>query len=259
LKKRSKKLLRRCRGLITSTRQEIKVFWFFFSKKNILLLWKLKKLRVLAFDLDGTLTDSVPDIAASVNRTLAARGFPALSEPDVAAMVGDGLLPLIQRAFAAVGSVPDESAAREYLADYESQVAVDTKLYPGVSDALAQLRADGWTLAVCTNKPERAARLLLDALGVADNFAAIGGGDSFAAHKPDPLHLRSTIEAAGGTTDRALMVGDHHNDVRAAKGCGVPAIFAGWGYGRPGMEQGAAAIARDLPSLVKIAEDLLPA
>jgi len=216
-------------------------------------------MRLLAFDLDGTLTDSVPDIAAAVNRTLAARGFAALSEPDIAAMVGDGLLPLIQRAFAAVGAVPDKEAADEYLADYESQVAVDTRLYPGVPEALDQLRADGWTLAVCTNKPERAARLLLEALGVADKFAAIGGGDSFAAHKPDPLHLLSTIKAAGGSTGRALMVGDHHNDVRAATGCGVRAIFAGWGYGRPGMEQGAVAVAKDLPALVQIAEELLPA
>jgi phosphoglycolate phosphatase len=216
-------------------------------------------MRVLAFDLDGTLTDSVPDIAAAVNRTLAARGLPPLPDADVALMVGDGLQPLINRAFAAVGAVPDADAGREYLADYESKVAVDTRLYPGVQDALDALRADGWTLAVCTNKPERAARLLLDALGVSDRFAAIGGGDSFSAHKPDPLHLRGTIEAAGGSTERALMVGDHSNDVRAATGCGVKAIFAGWGYGRPGMEQGAAAIAKDLPALVTLAGELLPA
>jgi phosphoglycolate phosphatase len=215
--------------------------------------------RTLAFDLDGTLTDSVPDIAAAVNRTLAARGLPPLPEPDVAAMVGDGLQPLINRAFAAVGAVPDASAGADYLADYESRVAEATRLYPGVVEALDALRADGWTLAVCTNKPERAARLLLGALGVADRFAAIGGGDSFTAHKPDPRHLVGTIEAAGGSTSRALMVGDHHNDMRAAAGCGVRSIFAGWGYGRPGMEEGAAATARDLPEFVEIAGRLLPA
>jgi phosphoglycolate phosphatase len=215
--------------------------------------------RVLAFDLDGTLTDSVPDIAAAVNRTLAKRGLPALSRDYVAAMVGDGLMPLIERAFAAAGGVPDASAGRDYLEDYESQVAVDTRLYPGVAEALDTLRGQGWALAVCTNKPERAARLLLAALGVADRFAAIGGADSFAAHKPDPLHLSSTVAAAGGTLDRALMVGDHTNDMLAARGCGVRAIFAGWGYGRPGMEEGAVAVARDLPALVSIAQGLLPA
>ncbi len=216
-------------------------------------------MRVLVFDLDGTLTDSVPDIAAAVNRTLAARGLPALPDKDVAAMVGDGLHPLIKRAFAAVGAEPDENAATEYLADYESQVAVDTRLYPGVEAALDELHADGWKLAVCTNKPERAARLLLSALGVADRFAAIGGGDSFSAHKPDPIHLRGTIKRAGCHPANALMVGDHANDVNAALGCGVRAIFAGWGYGRPGMEQGAVAVAKDLPMLVGLARELLPA
>ena len=216
-------------------------------------------MRTLAFDLDGTLTDSVPDIAAAVNRMLAARGLPSLEEPAVAAMVGDGLQPLIDRAFAAVGAQPDQGAGADYLADYESRVAEATRLYPGVEAALDQLRADGWTLAVCTNKPERAARLLLGALGIADRFAAVGGCDSFAAHKPDPRHLAGTIEAAGGTTERALMVGDHTNDVLAAKGCGVRTIFAGWGYGRPGMERGAAAVARDLPEFVAIAGQLLPA
>lgn len=216
-------------------------------------------MRTLVFDLDGTLTDSVPDIAAAVNRTLAARGLPTLAEPDVAAMVGDGLQPLIDRAFKAAGGVPDANAGADYLADYESRVAEDTRLYPGVADALDKLRADGWTLAVCTNKPERAARLLLEALGVADRFAAVGGGDSFAAHKPDPRHLAGTIRAAGGEPTRALMVGDHSNDVRAASGCGVQAVFAGWGYGRPGMEEGAAAVARDLPEFVEIAGRLMPA
>jgi phosphoglycolate phosphatase len=215
--------------------------------------------RTIVFDLDGTLTDSVPDIAGAVNRMLAARGLGPLSEPAVAAMVGDGLNPLIERAFAAVGAVPDEHAGREYLTDYENNVADGTRLYPGVPETLDALSAQGWTLAVCTNKPARAAHLLLGALGVDSKFAAIGGGDSFVAHKPDPRHLLGTIEAAGGTPTRALMVGDHHNDMRAAAGCGVRAIFAGWGYGRPGMEEGAAAKAAAFAELVTIAEELLPA
>jgi phosphoglycolate phosphatase len=212
---------------------------------------------LLVFDLDGTLVDSVPDIAAAVNRMLAARGLAPLPHPTVAAMVGDGLHPLIQRAFAYHGGTPDPAAAHDYLSDYESNVAVDTRLFDGIPEALDALEQAGWRLAVCTNKPERAARLLLDALGIAARFHAIGGGDSFAAHKPDPRHLQGTIAAAGGDPSRALMVGDHTNDVLAAQGSGVRAIFAGWGYGRPGMEQGAAAIAPTPASLPAIAGGLL--
>ncbi len=214
-------------------------------------------MRTLVFDLDGTLVDSAPDIAAAVNRMMGKRGFPALPTEAVAAMVGDGVKPLMQRAFAAHGAVPDEGAAAEYLADYEANVLVETRLFPGIPEVLDALAGAGWRLAVCTNKPERATRLLLEALGIAGRFAAIGGGDSFAAHKPDPRHLAGTIEAAGGDRARAVMVGDHHNDVRAAAGCGVPAIFAGWGYGRPGMEAGAAAVAPQASALPEIAGDLV--
>ncbi|HTZ70371.1 MAG TPA: phosphoglycolate phosphatase [Acetobacteraceae bacterium] len=212
----------------------------------------MTKSKLMVFDLDGTLVDSVPDIAAAVNRMLAARGLPPLTSDAVAAMVGDGLKPLIARAFAAVGATPDAAAGDEYLADYESNVAVETRLFDGIPAALHALEQAGWRLAVCTNKPERAARLLLDALGIADRFSAIGGGDSFAAHKPDPMHLQGTIAAAGGDARFTLMVGDHTNDVSAATGAGVRAVFAGWGYGRPGMEEGAVAIAPrpgDLPGI----------
>lgn len=213
-------------------------------------------MRLAVFDLDGTLVDSAPDIAAAVNRMLAARGLAPLPVPDVAAMVGDGIGPLMQRAFAAHGRTPDEAAGAEYLADYEANVLVETRLFPGIQAALETLAAEGWILAVCTNKPERATRLLLAALGIETRFAAIGGGDRFAAHKPDPRHLAGTIDLAGGTPDRAVMIGDHRNDIAAARGAGVPAIFAGWGYGRPGMETGAAAIAPDAAAVPALADAL---
>jgi phosphoglycolate phosphatase len=195
--------------------------------------------RLLVFDLDGTLVDSLPDITAAVNRMFAARGLPALAMAQVGPMVGDGLGPLIARAFAAQDSSPDPAAAEDYLADYEANVLVDTRLFPGIAEAMGSLAAQGWRFAVCTNKPERAAHLLLEGLGIADRLAAIGGGDSFPARKPDPTHLLATIAAAGGEPSRSVMVGDHHNDVAAARGAGVRCVFAGWGYGRPGMEDGA--------------------
>jgi phosphoglycolate phosphatase len=215
--------------------------------------------RLLVFDLDGTLVDSLPDITSAVNRMFAARGLPALTQAQVGPMVGDGLAPLIARAFAAQNAAPDPAAAEDYLTDYEANVLVDTKLFAGIPEVLSGMAGDGWRFAVCTNKPERAAHLLLEGLGIADVFAAVGGGDSFLARKPDPLHLMATIEAAGGDPARSVMVGDHHNDVGAAQGAHVKCIFAGWGYGRPGMEAGADAVCAQPDGLPAVAARLLEA
>jgi phosphoglycolate phosphatase len=214
-------------------------------------------IRTLLLDLDGTLVHSLPDLAAALNRLLRARGLVALSQSDVAAMIGDGVVRLVERAFAARGGVPDGGAVAEFSADYGAHAAVETVPYPGVADALRSLADDGWRLAVCTNKPEAAARSLLSALGLARFFAAVGGGDSFPVRKPDPRHLLATLEAAGGEPGRAVMAGDHANDVVAARGAGVPCIFAAWGYGPAPMAEGAVAVAGDFTELAAIARRLL--
>jgi phosphoglycolate phosphatase len=110
------------------------------------------------------------------------------------------------------------------------------------------LRYAGWQLAVCTNKPEAAARVLLAGLGLDGHFSALGGGDSFPMRKPDPGHLRATLAAAGAAPEDAVMIGDHRNDIEAAHGAGVRAIFAGWGYG-PHSMAGGAPIAADVAAL----------
>lgn len=187
--------------------------------------------RTLVLDLDGTLVDSVPDLAAALNRLMQIRALATFSHAEVAAMVGDGAQVMINRAFAAHDRTPDPTALADFLADYTENAAVLTRPYPGVPETLHTLVADGWRLAVCTNKPERPARLLLEALNLAPLFAAIGGGDSFPTRKPNPQHLLATIHAAGGNPATSVMVGDHHNDLNAAAGAGIPAIFAAWGYG----------------------------
>lgn len=213
--------------------------------------------RTLLLDLDGTLVHSVPDLAAALNRLMRSRGLEEFREPEVALMVGDGVAKLLERAFGARGGVPDTSAIAAYSADYLAHAAVATRPYPGVAEALRSLADDGWRMAVCTNKPEAAARALLSALGLAGYFAAIGGGDSFPVRKPDPAHLRATLCAAGGVPERAVMAGDHSNDVVAAHGAGLPCIFAAWGYGPPAMATGADAIARDFPEMVRLARGML--
>jgi phosphoglycolate phosphatase len=213
----------------------------------------------LVLDLDGTIVDSVPDLSAALNRLMAERGLAPFSLADTAHMVGDGVQRLVERAFASRGQTADPAAIDQYVADYGRNYAVASRLYPGVEATLHSLRAARWQLAVCTNKLEQPARELLAALGLAGTFAAIGGGDSFSVRKPHPAHLLATLRAAGGATDMAVMAGDHENDVAAARGAGLPAIFAAWGYGRPEMAAGASAVAHDFTELPDLAAGLLAA
>ncbi|MDE2579998.1 MAG: HAD-IA family hydrolase [Rhodospirillales bacterium] len=213
--------------------------------------------RTLVLDLDGTIVDSVPDLAAALNRLMATRGLAAFTEAETMAMVGDGVARLLERAFAARDRAADAGALADYAADYGAHYAVASRLYPGVAETLAALAADRWRLAVCTNKPEAPARALLDALGIGGRFAAVCGGDSFPTRKPDPAHLLGTLQRAGGTPDLAVMAGDHGNDMAAARGAGVPGIFASWGYGPPAAGAAASAIARRFTDLPALASGLL--
>jgi phosphoglycolate phosphatase len=201
--------------------------------------------------------DSVPDIAAALNRTLAARGLAPFTDRETAAMVGDGSDRLLLRAFAARDATPDTGALPEFVADYAAHAAVATRLFPGVPETLAALRDRGWALAVCTNKLEAPARTLLDALGILTLLAAVGGADTVPARKPHPAHLLVTLAAVGGDAGHAVMLGDHANDVLAARAAGMPAIFAGWGYGTPAMADGAAAVAARIEDVPALAERLL--
>ena len=187
----------------------------------------------LVLDLDGTLVDSIPDLLASLNRLMARRGMVPFVAAEVRPMIGDGAGVLVRRALAARGAVANEDDMRFLLADYTANVAAESVLFPGVAAGLHAMRDLGWRLAVCTNKPAVPARALLAALGVDGLFAAVGGGDSYATRKPDAGHLLSTLADAGGDRAAAVMVGDHDNDLVAARGAGVPGVFAAWGYGVP--------------------------
>jgi len=213
--------------------------------------------RTLLLDLDGTLVDSVPDLAAALNRLMTARGLAPFSFAETARMVGDGVERLVQRAFAARGRSACPADLAAYVADYGTNFAIATQLYPGVDATLRAMRQEGWRLAICTNKLEQLARALLDRLGLGDLFDAIGGGDSFPVRKPDPAHILATLIQAGGNPARAVMVGDHANDVLAAHGAGIPCIFADWGYGTQAMAGGAETIARDFSDVRPIVKAML--
>ncbi|WP_426958738.1 HAD hydrolase-like protein [Muricoccus radiodurans] len=214
--------------------------------------------RVALLDLDGTLLDTAPDLHAALDRLMAAHGRPPFTRADVVGMIGDGVAVLVQRACAARDLPFSAELVAEYLADYEVNAAVETRLFPGIPEALAALAGAGWRLAVCTNKPEKAARLVLADLGLLPLLAAVGGGDSFPVRKPHPGHPLAILSGLEAEAGRAVLVGDHSNDVRSARAAGIAPLFATWGYGPPAMAEGAPVVATpaDLPAAL---EALLPA
>jgi phosphoglycolate phosphatase len=193
------------------------------------------------------LIDSLPDIAAAVNRVLAARGLDGLPPLQVERMIGDGAKVLLDRALAARGEVAGAADMDVFMDWYTVHGADETAPYPGIVEALAALRRAGHRLGVCTNKPAVAAREILASLGLDTYFDAVTGGDSTPYRKPDPRHLAATLTALG--EPEAVMVGDHFNDMAAAKGCGIPGIFAAWGYGAAESDY-VAQNASELPGLV---------
>ncbi|MFQ3622193.1 MAG: HAD-IA family hydrolase [Acetobacteraceae bacterium] len=215
-------------------------------------------MRTILFDLDGTLVDSAADLHAAADRMAERLGLAPFSRAEIVSWIGDGARALVEKALRARAHPFDRGAFDAFLADYTANAAVETRPFDGIDAALDALRAGGFRLAVCTNKPEAAARALLQALGLARHFAAIGGGDSFPVRKPDPRHLLATLDAAGGRAEAALMVGDHRNDVEAANGALIPCVFAVWGYGTVQMAEGAAATAAHPADLPALADRLVP-
>ena len=212
---------------------------------------------LLVLDLDGTLVDSVDGLMAAANRMLDRHELRRIYADELRPMIGDGLQALAQRILLSRRAKPDDRAVSAYVADYSAHADQSARLFPGIETLLHDAAAAGWRLAVCTNKPAAPARMMLDALGIGGLFAAIGGGDSFPSRKPDPAHLLGTVALARGLRQRAVLVGDHRNDVAAARGAGLPAIFAGWGYGSPDMRQGAAAVAEEPGAVLEIARRLV--
>jgi len=189
---------------------------------------------ILVFDLDGTLADTARDLIATLNILLQREGLPPVGHDAARYLVGAGARALIERGFKLAGAPLDVREAdrlvKEFLAHYESHIADETYLFPGAESALKRFADAGFILAICTNKPEGLARLLLENLSAAEYFSAICGRGSFEVHKPDPRMLYLTIERAGGDPSRAIMVGDSKTDIDTAKNAGAPIIAVDFGY-----------------------------
>ncbi len=194
---------------------------------------KLKNAAIM-FDLDGTLMDTAPDLAASMNFVLQQNGRREVPASDVRNMVGRGARVLIERGMAATGDPASEEELDglfdQFLEYYLDHIADHSAVFPNVEKTLSELREAGAILAVCTNKPEGASIKLLKEFNLDGYFSAIVGGDSLAVRKPDPGHILGTIEKMGGTTTAAVMVGDSANDIDAAIAAGIPVIGVPFGY-----------------------------
>lgn len=189
---------------------------------------------ILVFDLDGTLVDTAPDLIDSLNHCLRSEGVEPTTRDGIGFHVGLGSRAMIERAYAlrsrrlGVGDV--ERMAARLIEHYAEAIPGRSVLYPRVAEMLDRHSREGFLLAICTNKPEALARRLLEALDLADRFAAICGADTFAFRKPDPRHLLETIRLAGGDPGRAVMIGDSKTDIATAKAAGIPVIAIDFGY-----------------------------
>ena len=188
----------------------------------------------IAFDLDGTLVDTAPDLLGALNFILVEQGMAPAPMTAVRQLVGHGLRGMLIRAYAmAELTISEEEIAilRPRIVEvYRGRIALESRPFPGCLAALADLRAHGAALAVCTNKPEALARLLLDELDLTRLFDAVVGGDTLPVQKPDPAPLLEAIAQAGGDPARAILVGDASPDTGAARAAGVPCIVLSFGY-----------------------------
>lgn len=187
--------------------------------------------RLVVFDLDGTLVDSGRDLASAVNAALrrVAPDAATLPEDLVRSFIGSGAGKLIERSLRASGlPVPSQDVLPLFLEEYRGRLLDTTRLYPGVEEALDAVSAK--TLAVLTNKPGDLSRAILRGLGVAQRFAHVYGGDDFPERKPDPSGLLRILGEAGAKPTEAVMVGDSDIDVLTGRAAGVLTIGVSYGF-----------------------------
>jgi len=216
--------------------------------------------RLLVFDLDGTLIDSRLDLTNSVNATLRHFGKQELSETTVASYIGDGAATLVRRAMAHSHLVADEPDPHDddflaealdwFIAYYKIHKLDSTQVYPGVVEALEQIRAARPTLpmAVLTNKPVNPSRDICSALGLERFFFANYGGNSFATKKPDPEGLLRLIAEASVTAAETVMIGDSHVDVETARACGARSVGCRYGLSPDSLEAASPDVSVDYAS-----------
>ena len=190
---------------------------------------------MVLIDVDGTLVDSVPDLAFSVDRMMEQLGLPGRGESRVRDWVGNGVERLVKRAL--TGTLEEEPepelferAMPLFLAAYQENTTQRSQLYPGVRETLDLLRERGYKLGCVTNKPAQFTEPLLQKLGIAPYFALVVSGDTLPEQKPDPMPLLYVAQYFAVTPQASLMVGDSSVDVKAARAAGFAVVCVSYGY-----------------------------
>lgn len=219
---------------------------------------------MICLDLDGTLEDSRRDMISVVHRLRGALGLPRRTDDAILPWVNKGMEPLYRACFDDYLQEDEarlEEVRRRYEADYLENAVCETKLYPGVAEAVNRLSKIA-PLVVVTNKPERISRRLLDLLGIGKFFADVIGGDTCAVTKPDPLVLKEAALCCGFIPEkgRAVMIGDTAADIKMGRAYGAATIWCAWGYvHQPGEQPDCIAPSPEvLPALVQTLFTLPP-
>jgi len=191
-------------------------------------------MRTVVFDLDGTLADTSADLIAAANACFREMGAGDLLDPEADAATafrgGRAMLALGLERLGRAGDVAEiERQFPRLLVAYEAAIDTHTVLYPGAMAAVEALVAADCRVAICTNKPERLARILLGRLGVLDAFGAVVGADTLPVRKPDPEPLRESVRRVGGDPRRALLVGDTETDRETSRAAGMPSVLVSFG------------------------------
>ena len=188
----------------------------------------------LLFDLDGTLIDSAPDIAAALNQVLNGAGLEALSVPEVGMLIGEGVVRLVEKAFAVRGiALPPERLATEAALMnrlYDDALTVETFVLPHARDALESLYGEGIRTAVVSNKPGHLTRQIVDHYQLTPLLHAVQGAEDHLPKKPAPDMLLNAMKNAKGSASDTVMVGDSGIDVKVARNAGIPVILVRGGY-----------------------------
>ncbi len=189
---------------------------------------------VVLFDLDGTLVDTAPDLIATLNHLLAAEKCPPAPETLMRTMISLGARAMITKGFELAKQPKSDTQLDQltkcFIAHYSDHIAVNSRPFPGVIKLLDQLSARGTPMGICTNKRADLSKQLLASLSMDHYFAAIIGVDTLAVKKPHPGHILGTIEALGGSSAHAIMIGDSETDIKAAKAANIPVIAVDFGY-----------------------------